>query len=104
MSLRDELLAAVGPGGLVDDPGGLTAFSYEAALPSHTPPPDFVVLPTTTDQVVAVVRAAASHGVPIVPRGSGTGLCGGSLTPRGGITIVTTRMNRIVHVDYANRR
>ena len=104
MSLRDDLLAAVGPAGLVDDPGGLTAFSYEAALPSHTPPPDHVVLPTSTAQVVDVVKAAAKHGVPIVPRGSGTGLCGGSLTSRGGITVVTTRMNRILHVDYANRR
>jgi len=104
MSLRDDLLAAVGPAGLVDDPGGLTAFSYEAALPSHTPPPDHVVLPTSTAQVVDVVKAAAKHGVPIVPRGSGTGLCGGSLTARGGITVVTTRMNRILHVDFANRR
>ena len=104
MSLRDDLLEAVGPTGLVDDPGGLTAFSYEAALPSHTPPPDFVVLPTSTEQVAGVVRAAAKHGVPIVPRGSGTGLCGGSLTSRGGITVVTTRMNRILHVDFPNRR
>jgi len=104
MSLRDELLAAVGPLGLIDDPGGRSTFAYEAALPSHTPPPDFVVLPTTTSQVVDVVKAAARNGVPIVPRGSGTGLCGGSLTPRGGITISTTRMNRILRVDYADRR
>ncbi|HET9343166.1 MAG TPA: FAD-linked oxidase C-terminal domain-containing protein [Candidatus Eremiobacteraceae bacterium] len=104
MSLRDELLAAVGPVGLIDDPGGRSTFAYEAALPSHTPPPDFVVLPTTTSQVVDVVKAAARNGFPIVPRGSGTGLCGGSLTTRGGITISTTRMNRILHVDYADRR
>lgn len=104
MSLRDDLLAAVGPRGLVDDPGGRSTFAYEAALPSHTPAPDFVVLPTTTSQVVDVVKAAARHGVPIVPRGSGTGLCGGSLTTRGGITVSTTRMNRVLHLDYGDRR
>jgi glycolate oxidase len=104
MSLRDELLAAVGPAGLIDDPGGLSAFSYEAALPHHTGPPDFVVLPTGTGEVVDVVRAAAKHRVPIIPRGSGTGLCGGSLPARGGITVVTTRMNRILHVNYIDRR
>jgi glycolate oxidase len=104
MSLRDDLLAAVGLDGFVDDRGGLSAFSYEAALPSHTGPPDFVVLPRTTDQVVAVVKAAAAAGVPIVPRGSGTGLCGGSLPARGGITVAMTRMNRILRIDYDDRR
>ena len=104
MSLRDDLLAAVGPAGLIDDPGGLSAFSYEAALPSRTGPPDFVVLPTSTAEVVEVVRVAQRHRVPIVPRGSGTGLCGGSLPARGGITVVTARMNRILHVDYVDRR
>lgn len=104
MSLRDDLLAAVGPAGLIDDPGGLSAFSYEAALPSRTGPPEYVVLPTTTSEVVDIVRAAARAQVPIVPRGSGTGLCGGSLPTRGGITIVTTRMNRILRVDYVDRR
>jgi glycolate dehydrogenase FAD-linked subunit len=104
MSLRDDLLAAVGPGGFVGDPGGCSAFSYEAALPSRTGPPDYVVFPASTSEVVDVVRAAARHSVPIVPRGSGTGLCGGSLPTRGGITVVTTRMNRILHVDYADRR
>ncbi|HXM18623.1 MAG TPA: FAD-linked oxidase C-terminal domain-containing protein [Candidatus Tumulicola sp.] len=103
MSLRDELLAACGPDGLVDDPGGRSAYSYEAALPSHTGWPDFVVLPRTTDQVVAVVKAAAKHGAPIVPRGSGTGLVGGSLPTRGGITVALTRMNRILRIDRPNR-
>jgi glycolate oxidase len=104
MSLRDDLLAAVGPDGLIDDPAGRMAFSYEAALPSQTGPPDFVVMPKSTSEVISVVRAAARHRVPVVPRGSGTGLCGGSLPSRGGITVVTTKMNRILHVDVANRR
>lgn len=104
MSLHDDLLAAVGRDALISDEGGRSAFAYEAALPAHTGLPDFVVLPRTTAEVVAVVKAAAKHQVPIVPRGSGTGLCGGSLPARGGVTVALTRMNKILHVDYRNRR
>jgi glycolate oxidase len=61
-------------------------------------------LPQTTEQVVEVVRYANRVGLPIVPRGAGTGLSGGALAVKGGIVLATTRMNRIVWVDTRNRR
>ena len=65
--------------------------------------PDLVVLPRTTAEVVAVVRCCLEAGVPIVPRGSGTGLIGGATAPAGGVMIGVNRMDRIVEVDLPNR-
>ena len=65
--------------------------------------PDVVVLPIDTEQVAAVVKAAAQHGVPVVPRGAGTGLSGGAVTVKGGIALQLTRMRRILNVDVRGR-
>jgi glycolate oxidase len=63
-----------------------------------------VVLPATTDEVAACVRLAREHDLPIVPRGAGTGLSGGSLPAEGCVVIGLSRMTRILEVDLANRR
>ena len=61
-----------------------------------------VALPTTTEEVSALVRLAARHRIPIVPRGAGTGLSGGAAGIDGGITISFVRMNRILEIDPLN--
>jgi glycolate oxidase len=65
--------------------------------------PDVVVLPASAAEVEAVVRLCLDAGVPIVPRGSGTGLIGGAMAPRGGVMIGVNRMDRILRVDLPNR-
>jgi glycolate oxidase len=65
--------------------------------------PDVVVLPGTAEQVAAVVRLCLEAGVPIVPRGAGTGLIGGAMAPRGGVMIGVNRMDRILEVSVENR-
>jgi len=78
---------------------------WPRALLAHregTPPPHrphAVVWPEHVREVVAVVKAARAHGVPIVPYGGGSGVCGGAVPIRGGITIDTKRMQtlRAVH-------
>src|SRR5438128_4066193 len=65
--------------------------------------PDAVVLPTSTEEVQAVVRICREARVPVVPRGSGTGLIGGATAPQGGVMVSTTRMTRILELDLANR-
>jgi glycolate oxidase len=65
--------------------------------------PDVVVFPTTTEQVVEVVRACNEHDVPFVPRGAGTSLAGGTLPIGGGVMICLTRMNRILEVNLRDR-
>jgi glycolate oxidase len=66
--------------------------------------PNIVVLPKTTEEVVAVVRACAGENIAIIPRGAGTSLSGGVLAVEGGVMIALTRMNRLLQVDYDNRR
>jgi glycolate oxidase len=60
-----------------------------------------VVLPETTAEVAACMRLAAELGVAVVPRGSGTGLCGGAVPLDGAIVLSVARMNRILDVDPA---
>ncbi|MPZ79958.1 MAG: FAD-binding protein [Actinophytocola sp.] len=62
-----------------------------------------VVLPGDAGQVRAVVRACAAAGVPIVPRGAGSGLSGAANAIDGCVVLVTTRMNEIIEVDPDNR-
>ncbi|MFO0878555.1 MAG: FAD-linked oxidase C-terminal domain-containing protein [Gemmataceae bacterium] len=65
--------------------------------------PDVVVFPTTTDQVVQVVKICNELKVPFIPRGAGTSLAGGCLPVDGGVVISLARMKRILEVDYRNR-
>jgi len=65
--------------------------------------PDFVVLPTTTEQVVQVIRACNEARVPFLARGAGTSLAGGCLPVGGGVMITLTRMKRILEVNYRDR-
>ncbi len=90
------------PDGVVSDAAGLKAFDGDA-LGAYRQSPLVCVLPRNAQDVAAVLKFAGEEGIPIVPRGSGTGLSGGAL-PRGdGILIALTRMNRILHVDLENR-
>src|SRR5205807_3126051 len=61
--------------------------------------PDAVVLASTTREVSDVIKVAAKHRIPVVPRGAGTGLSGGAVTIRGGIALQVTRMRRILEID-----
>jgi glycolate oxidase len=61
-----------------------------------------VAFPTQTAEVSALVRLAAEHRIPIVPRGAGTGLSGGAAGIDGALTIAFTQMNRILEIDAAN--
>ncbi len=65
--------------------------------------PDVVVFPTSTEQVVDVVKICHRQGIPFVPRGAGTSLAGGTLTVGGGIMICLTRMKRILEVSLRDR-
>jgi alkyldihydroxyacetonephosphate synthase len=62
-------------------------------------PPDVVVWPSTLEQVVAVTRRAYHLGVPLVPFGAGSGVCGGTIPLKGGIALDLKRMARIKSVD-----
>jgi glycolate oxidase len=101
--LRRELLAACGPGGVISEPAQLATYECDG-LTGYRVTPAVVVLPTSTAQVAAVVKACAARGVPFVARGSGTGLSGGALPHAEGVLIVLTRMRSVLAVDLVNQR
>jgi glycolate oxidase subunit GlcD len=77
-----------------------TAYDSDA-LPGYRAMPSLVVLPGSRDEIVAVVRLLAQHGIPFVPRGAGTGLSGGSLASDT-VVIGLNRLTRIHAIDPGN--
>ena len=87
---------------LLTDPLDLDAYRRDETAYLEPPPPLAVALPNDTAEVAELVRLAALHRVPIVPRGAGTGLSGGATSIAGGLTISFMRMNRVLEIDRAN--
>jgi len=100
--VRDELIRIAGARYVFDRPEDLRLYEYDGGVDKARP--DAVVLPRGTEQVSAIARLAFRHGLPLVGRGAGTGLSGGTIPRHGGILIGFSRMNRILDVDYANER
>ncbi|MCX6859591.1 MAG: FAD-binding protein [Verrucomicrobia bacterium] len=96
-----ELTRLLGPDLVLTAPEDLLVYAFDgtAALQQQ---PGCVVFARDTADVQAVLRLAQRTGTPVVTRGSGTGLSGGSLPVPGCIVLCTVRMNRILEVDRAN--
>lgn len=98
-----QLRGIVGAEGVVSGARELLVYECDAyTLEKH--PPQVVILPQSTDEVVAVVKLCAAHRLPIIPRGAGTSLSGTVLPVTGGVMIALTRMNRILDVNVRDRR
>src|SRR5207249_4382004 len=97
-----ELERIVGTSGLVRTLEGRLV--YECDMHTfYKGAPDAVALPTRTEEVVEIVNLCRRERVPIVPRGSGTGLIGGAMAPVGGVMIGTNRMDAVLEIDLPNR-
>ncbi len=92
-----DLRRALSPERVISDPGDLVAFEYDGTIERGSP--QVVVFPDSAEEVAAAVRIARRYGLPVVPRGAGTGLSGGAVAAYGGVLIVMTRMRRILNVD-----
>ncbi|MFZ3474319.1 FAD-binding oxidoreductase [Streptomyces sp. 4.24] len=106
--MSTALLAALraaldGGGALVTDPDATAGYAHDMMPLAPHGRPLAVALPASAEQVRACVRACAAAGVPIVPRGAGTGLTGAANAVDGCVVLVTTRMNRILELDPDNR-
>src|SRR5881409_351073 len=100
--LRRDLEAIVGTSGVLSEPDELLVYESDG-LTLFRALADFVVSPTSAEQVAAVVRLASREGLPFVARGDGTGLAGGCLPAEGGLVLSLMRMNRVLEVDYDNQ-
>lgn len=97
-----DLRAAVGSEHVRSARHELLAYAYDATGEKYAP--HAVAYPATAAEVAACVRAARQHGVPLVPRGGGTNLSGGTLPVHGGLVLHFVRMQRILDIDLPNRR
>ena len=98
--LRNELAALLGEGWR-DDPSERLAYAFDNSRREVLP--DGVALPTTREQVVALVKACRAHRVPLVARGRGTNTTGASVPLAGGVVVSFERMNRIIAIRPGDR-
>lgn len=102
MPLLDSLRAIVGPDNMLTHPSDLLVYECDGFTIEKNKP-DVVVFPTTTEQVVAIVKVCREFDVPFLPRGAGTSLAGGCLPVGGGVMITLSRMKRILEVNLRDR-
>ncbi len=100
--LLDRLRSVVGEKSLLFSPDEVLVYECDGFVVDKKSP-DVVVFPTTTEQVVAIVKICNEFDVPFVPRGAGTSLAGGCLPVGGGVMIALTRMKKILEVNYRDR-
>ena len=91
---RSEVVDRVRENGNVFETDGLTAYRKM---------PLAVVLPSTTEEVAAVMRFCNENGVKVVPRSAGTSLSGGAIAQEDAIILGVAKMNRVLKVDFENR-
>lgn len=106
LSQKDALvsaLAAVLPGdAVISDPAETRAYECDA-LTAYRCPPMLAVLPSTTEEVAAVLKICHRFGVPVVPRGSGTSLAGGALPTADCVILGVARMTAVLERSYEDR-
>src|SRR6266550_1013486 len=98
---RRELVDAFGADAVLADPLALQLYARDASMVEGTA--GLVVFPTDVEQVAQALRVAARHDMPVVPRGSGTGLAGAATPLDGAVVVVTSKMNRILEVSEEDR-
>ena len=96
----DEIIKIVGKENALTSPEERKCYSYDARTDGATP--DLVVFPTSAQDVSQILILANKYRFPVIPRGQGSGLTGGSIPLNGGVVITFTRMNRILEIDTKN--
>jgi glycolate oxidase len=106
LAKRDAVIAAlqaIVPGeGVITEENERRAFETDA-LTSYRRVPMVVVLPETTEQVAAIMKFCHAEGVPVVARGAGTSLCGGSIPQEDAVVLGVAKMNRVLDTNFADR-
>src|SRR5678816_2907967 len=101
-SLVSDLKRITAPDRVISDPSELYVYDCDGFTIARSTP-GAVVFPTTTEEVVRIVRLLAERDVQIVPRGTGTGLTGGCVAFENGVIVSTARMNKVLKIDLENR-
>ena len=98
---KERIISIVSRENYDESNAGRLVYSYDAT-PNFQSLPDAVVSPRNTTEVAEIVKICNELQIPIVPRGSGTNLCGGTCPTEGGIVLLFKRMNKILEIDEEN--
>ena len=101
-SIRRTLFELLGAENCLDGREDRLTYAFDAS--GRRCMPEVVAFPANTTQVSEILALANAHHIPVVARGAGSGLTGGSIPLAGGIVLAMTRMNRIEAIDTANRQ
>ncbi len=101
-ALLDALRQAIGVPYVLSRAEELMLYEFDGSALDQAVP-EVVVVPASTAEVAACVRLAAQYGLPVVARGAGTGLAGGSVPEQGGLVVALTRLNQVLSVDPVAR-
>src|SRR6202161_1809416 len=101
--LLEQLRKAVGESNVVAGDAVHDDYTHDETLGATPQSPVALVLPGSTAEVVEVLRYASEQGVPVIARGSGTGLSGAAVPVGDGILLAFDRMKRIVEIDTENQ-
>ena len=97
-----EIQRRIGSSKVLTSPEILTCYAFDATNLRYLPLA--VAFPESVEDVKAIAAVCADAGLPLVPRGAGTGFAGGTLPLQGGVVVSTERLSRIVSVDREQRR
>lgn len=100
-ALAAQLRAIVGDVHFREDKEARITHSYDGT-PMLQAIPDAVIYPKSTEQVSAIMKVLSAYKVPLISRGSGSNLCGGTVPVQGGVVMVMHRMNRLLELDTDN--
>lgn len=100
-NIIETLCRELGKENVVWEEEDLLVLGYDATPGLHHAP-DVVVYPTSTEAVQAAIRIAREEKLPLTPRGSGSGLSGGSIPAKGGLVLCLNRMDKILEIDEEN--
>lgn len=96
-----DLVRLLGTGRVLSEKEHLLTYGFDGTAALHGNA-GCVVFPESTEEIAAILRCARMHRVPVVTRGSGTGLSGGSIPVAGCIVLCQVRMDRILELDERN--
>lgn len=100
--ILEQCAEVVDPADVVTDVDIVGSYREDRSTGAHAGWPRAVIFPRSTDQVSAVMRIAHQHRIPVVPRGAGSGLTGGSHAIDGGIVVCVERMRSVIDVNTSD--
>ncbi|HPS59508.1 MAG TPA: FAD-binding protein, partial [Spirochaetota bacterium] len=98
----NELVSLLGKENVLTDKEDKINYSYDATADMPSREPDVIVTPSKKEEIVSLVKLASKHKIPLVTRGSGTNLSGGTIPVDGGIVLSMLKFDKILEVDPAN--